>query len=43
MNVNVGRFGNIFLISELKEENVTLILTMVDTPGFGDKLNREEE
>jgi septin family protein len=28
---------------ELEEEGVTLHLTVVDTPGFGDALNREEK
>ncbi|ORY44455.1 cell division/GTP binding protein [Rhizoclosmatium globosum] len=29
-------------LSELLEENVTLHLTVIDTPGFGDTLNREQ-
>lgn len=28
---------------ELKEDNVTLNLTVIDTPGFGDQLNREKD
>jgi septin family protein len=28
---------------ELMEENTTLQLTVIDTPGFGDRLDRSEE
>ncbi|KAI9293115.1 Septin [Neoconidiobolus thromboides FSU 785] len=28
---------------ELQEENTSLNLTVIDTPGFGDRLNREED
>ncbi|KAJ9089706.1 Septin-6 [Entomophthora muscae] len=28
---------------ELKEENVNMRLTVIDTPGFGDQLNREKD
>jgi len=33
----------LLLCLELKEDNVTLKLTVIDTPGFGDQLNREKD
>lgn len=36
-------FGFTHRGTELEEEGVKLHLCLIDTPGFGDRLNREEE
>ena len=35
------RYGS-FNLLELVEEGVKLILTSIDTPGYGDQLNRQD-
>lgn len=35
--------GKLLVALELVEDNVSLNLCIVDTPGFGDELNRERK